>query len=203
MIFKEIIGYRLSKLREKQNLDIACVSKRTKLSLNNLEKWEKNLDVPNEKQLNKLADFYNVTTDYLYGEDRKTYQMRLNLTDPNETFVPNSVLSNKDKDLCCKLFNEINELKNKYSQNKNDDLFIEIANKEIEIEDLKLKHSKTRKMLFDIPYHEYDKNEILNIPRTELITMYPEQELLINNILDKSKEFVEKIIDYIDTLQKK
>ncbi len=62
-IFRE----RLLKLRKNMNLTIYDLENILKLSKSALHTWEKGISIPNAQAVIKLADYFNVTTDYLLG----------------------------------------------------------------------------------------------------------------------------------------
>ncbi len=58
---------RLKELREEKNLTQMQVSKGTGLSQNAIALWENGKRVPNANAVVALADFFEVTADYLLG----------------------------------------------------------------------------------------------------------------------------------------
>lgn len=61
------IGDTLKKLREAKGLSMAFVAKQLDLSLGAYQKYENNTRDVSTSTLNAIADFYNITTDYLLG----------------------------------------------------------------------------------------------------------------------------------------
>ena len=59
--------YRLKELRLQNKLSQIDVSKKTGIEYQNYNKYELNKNEPNIDTLKKLADFYNVSLDYLCG----------------------------------------------------------------------------------------------------------------------------------------
>lgn len=60
-------GQRLKHLRENNNLardDLAC---KLNISYSTISKYETNIRFPDQEMLVKIADLFNVTTDYLLG----------------------------------------------------------------------------------------------------------------------------------------
>lgn len=60
-------GQRLKALREKRELSQGELGKRFTLSQSTIAYYELNKKQPNQDTLNKMADFFEVTTDYLLG----------------------------------------------------------------------------------------------------------------------------------------
>lgn len=60
---------RLKKLADKQGLSINDVEEKVGLGKNTLYSWKKK--IPSGANLTKIADFFNVSTDYLLGRDTK------------------------------------------------------------------------------------------------------------------------------------
>lgn len=58
---------RLKKLADKQGLSINDIESKVGLGKNTLYSWKKK--IPSGTNLTKVADFFNVTTDYLLGRD--------------------------------------------------------------------------------------------------------------------------------------
>ena len=68
----ETLGERLKELREKRNLLQKEVAGELNILAQTYSRYENNLRDPNIEQLKRLAEYYNVSTDYLLGID-KTY----------------------------------------------------------------------------------------------------------------------------------
>lgn len=62
-------GYRIAELRESKNLSQSDLAKKLNMSQSTIAMWETNKRGLTDENLNKLADFFGVTTDYLL--DRK------------------------------------------------------------------------------------------------------------------------------------
>lgn len=60
-------GYRISELRENKRLSQSDLAKRLGMSQSTIAMWETNKRSLSDDQLNKLADFFGVTSDYLLG----------------------------------------------------------------------------------------------------------------------------------------
>ena len=63
----ETFGTRLKMLRERNNLTMHDVVSRTGISQSLLSNYENNLRNPTAKSIAKLAECFNVTTDYMLG----------------------------------------------------------------------------------------------------------------------------------------
>lgn len=63
------VGERLKELRKEHNYTLENVEGLTGIRKATLSKYENSHNSPNEININKLADFYDVTTDYIYGRD--------------------------------------------------------------------------------------------------------------------------------------
>lgn len=63
------LGHRLANLREKKGLSQAALAERLGMSQSSIAMWETNKRRVPDDALIKLADYYNVSTDYLYGRD--------------------------------------------------------------------------------------------------------------------------------------
>ena len=59
----------LKQLREQRNLSQAKLAEQLKIPKGTYVTYEYGTREPNIEMINKLADFYNVTTDYLLGRD--------------------------------------------------------------------------------------------------------------------------------------
>lgn len=68
------LGPTLKALRIKRGLSTHQLSKLTGISQSSISCYENNSKVPNAGVLLELADFYNVSTDFLLGRD-ETYKM--------------------------------------------------------------------------------------------------------------------------------
>lgn len=58
---------RLNELREERNLTQDDIAKAINTSRTNIGRWEKGLNEPASSYIIKLADFFEVSTDYLLG----------------------------------------------------------------------------------------------------------------------------------------
>lgn len=63
-----MLGTKLKQLRKSRGLTQDDIAIKFKLSRGSISNWEKNRRKPNIKQLEELANFYNVTLDYFADE---------------------------------------------------------------------------------------------------------------------------------------
>ena len=66
-----MLGLKLKELRKEKGLTQKQVAEILKVDSSTVRKWELSLREPNLSSLIKLADFFEVSTDYLLG--RKDY----------------------------------------------------------------------------------------------------------------------------------
>ncbi len=71
VVKKVTFGSRLAKLREKKNISRKELAKILGISYQTISKYETNKRNPDFNILIKLADFFDVTTDYLLGRPKK------------------------------------------------------------------------------------------------------------------------------------
>lgn len=63
------LGKRLAKLREKRNLDQAQLGEILNLSKSTISAYERDTRSPNPELIVSIAEYFNVTTDYLLRGD--------------------------------------------------------------------------------------------------------------------------------------
>ena len=94
---------RLKKLADKQGLSINDIESKVGLGKNTLYSWKKK--IPSGTNLTKVADFFNVTTDYLLGRDIQKNKTA-DLADDDVIFTyQGKPLSDEDKELIKRLMN--------------------------------------------------------------------------------------------------
>lgn len=64
---ENVLGSRISELRRKRNLTQADLADRLNMSTSSIAMWEVGKRDPDSEKLTELANFFNVTTDYLLG----------------------------------------------------------------------------------------------------------------------------------------
>ena len=72
VVFEMTIGSRISDLRKKMNLTQDGLANKIGISRAALSHYEKDRRDPDYETLVMLADFFEVSTDYLLGHDKKT-----------------------------------------------------------------------------------------------------------------------------------
>lgn len=63
----EIFAKRFKELRLEKHLNYIDLAKELKVSHTTISRWENQLRVPNIIELKKIAQYFNVTSDYLLG----------------------------------------------------------------------------------------------------------------------------------------
>ena len=69
---------RLAELRKKANISQASLAKKFKVTQHTVSRWETGDREPDNETLSKLADFFDVTIDYLLGRNT----LEINAIDP-------------------------------------------------------------------------------------------------------------------------
>lgn len=67
MDIKKIIGERIKKERLEKDLNQPELAKKLSVAKGTVSNWENGYRSPDSEMLSKLANFFNVTTDYLLG----------------------------------------------------------------------------------------------------------------------------------------
>lgn len=67
-----MLNERIRELRTKNNLSQATLGAKLNLTQQAIAKWEKGISEPDSENINKLADLFSVTTDYLLGKINST-----------------------------------------------------------------------------------------------------------------------------------
>lgn len=67
----DTLGSKLKKLREEKGFTLEYVATRLNTTKTSIGRYEKNDREPKSEMINSLADFYNVSTDYLLGRTDK------------------------------------------------------------------------------------------------------------------------------------
>lgn len=68
----EIFMKRMKELRHKKNISMDELAKILKVSKSRVNMWENNGSVPRSDVLVKIAEYYNVPTDYLLGNNNSS-----------------------------------------------------------------------------------------------------------------------------------
>jgi transcriptional regulator with XRE-family HTH domain len=110
------LGETLKKLREEKNLLQSDVAKFLKVTQKTISNYEKNERRPDPETLKKLADYFNVSTDFLLNRDSFVY------TPPSESQMDtlerffdyfHSLSDDEQKKAAQRIFNHVLEGDNK------------------------------------------------------------------------------------------
>lgn len=111
-----LFSQRLKELMEKRKISWTELCKTLNIGKNQQAYWRKNDSAPDGSTLVKLADFFDVTTDYLLGIEKqmdtvieRTGNVLTNSISesPSSTLIINQNLSKQEQDLI-ELFRELN-----------------------------------------------------------------------------------------------
>ena len=102
-----MIGERLKKLREKQNLTQEQVGKKIGVSASTIGMDEQNRRQCDNDTLKALANLYNVTVEYLVGNDNTTKSINNIVTDKQLAEKLSVIVENENAKV---LFDKIGEL---------------------------------------------------------------------------------------------
>lgn len=81
---------RLKELREERNLNQTDLAKHLNISQGTIGNWETNKRVPDVKMILKIADYFDVSVDYLLGktnERRKTVPNEKSLSEKQQEII--------------------------------------------------------------------------------------------------------------------
>jgi transcriptional regulator with XRE-family HTH domain len=106
--------YRIKKLRKENNLTLAELAKKTNLAPNTISQYENGKRHPSIKATNKLASFFNVSSQYLLGyESTKIHQLSSIETIEKylkeATFSENKLQDKKIKETLLSCFDLLND----------------------------------------------------------------------------------------------
>ncbi len=94
-------GKRLKQLREKKDLTQQELAEFLSINRDALAKWETDKAYPDLDMVRDIAEFYDVTTDYLIGKDDRTFETRV-----NEIIKSNKgVLDQKEQEFLLEMIN--------------------------------------------------------------------------------------------------
>lgn len=109
---KNILGKRIKKLREKNNLNQLEFSKILNISNTTLSQYEAGNRTPSDEIKEKVADYFNVSVDYLLGRTEKYSSEAQN----SKIYKSNSLdVSNLPEDAIKQIEDYIEFVKQKYS----------------------------------------------------------------------------------------
>ncbi len=104
------LGFRLRTLREKRNLTQVQLAEKLNITSQSLSQYELNKRTPDIEMINKLADFFDVSIDYLFG---RTYSKITSSHFTKETEWKYNILnevSDENKEGLKKLLNNTKDL---------------------------------------------------------------------------------------------
>lgn len=79
---------RLKELRSNKGISQAKLAKDLGVSVGAVGNWESGIRLPDAKTIQRIADYFNTTIDYLLGrEEKKTAQSELPLSDELEAIL--------------------------------------------------------------------------------------------------------------------
>lgn len=81
-MYKEVFAQKLKKAREETGYTQRQISEYTKISQSNIAKYESGKLEPNLEALGTLADFYEVSVDWLLGTKGTNWKQNSNPLDP-------------------------------------------------------------------------------------------------------------------------
>ena len=93
-----MLSNRLKELRHHKNISQAELAKHLDVAQQSVGKWEKDITRPSFEMLNKLADYFNVTTDILLGRSGKTTIPADPLTEDERATLPLLPLSEAERE---------------------------------------------------------------------------------------------------------
>ncbi|MDM8279679.1 helix-turn-helix transcriptional regulator [Ligilactobacillus agilis] len=96
------IGYRVSELRKQAGMSQFQLAKVLHIGQSTLAMYEKNKRKPSLEMLSAIADYFNVTTDYLLGRpEKQTESRQQTINEAIETAMANDgkELDQHDKDV--------------------------------------------------------------------------------------------------------
>ena len=98
MLPKELfsVGDRIRALRENANMTQAQIAKKFKLSRSAVNYWEMGLSVPTTQYILELAKVFNVSTDYILGQNETSTLSVAGLTDEQVTAVAHVIKCFRD-----------------------------------------------------------------------------------------------------------
>ncbi len=101
----------LTKLRNQRGISQKIVGEEIGITQQNLSRYEKNVLFIPADMLIRLADYYNVTTDYILGitDEKKAFQGKRRFTDKEQVMELYESLAPKKKKMIRQIMEEIKE----------------------------------------------------------------------------------------------
>lgn len=101
-----LLGLRIKELRKEKGLRQSELATTLHVSQQAVGSWETGRTVPGADTLNVLADYFNVTTDYLLGRPEKKEKQNVELTDDDIIMTyQGKELSDEDREIIKRLMN--------------------------------------------------------------------------------------------------
>lgn len=101
-----MLGNIIKELRKKKRMTQRDLAKAMKVSQQTVGAWETGRAIPGADTLSELADYFNVTTDYLLGKPDKKEKKSVELSDDDVIMTyQGKELSNEDKEIIRRLMN--------------------------------------------------------------------------------------------------
>lgn len=109
----DTLGSKLKKLREEKGFTLEYVANRLNTTKTSIGRYEKNVREPKSEIINSLADFYDVSTDYLLGRtDIKNIEKQNENNEESlevlEVFKDYKSLSEENKQIIIQLMKNLN-----------------------------------------------------------------------------------------------
>lgn len=99
-------GEIIAKLRNKNKISQSALANDLHIGQSTLAMYEKNKRKPNLEMLSAIADYFNVTTDYLLGRPEKKEKQNVELTDDDIIMTyQGKELSDEDREIIKRLMN--------------------------------------------------------------------------------------------------
>ena len=100
-------GEIIAKLRNKNKISQSALANDLHIGQSSLAMYEKNKRKPNLEMLSAIADYFNVTTDYLLGRpEKKKEKQNVELTDDDIIMTyQGKELSDEDREIIKRLMN--------------------------------------------------------------------------------------------------
>lgn len=102
-----MLGNNIKELRKLKRMTQKDLAEAMKVSQQTIGAWETERAVPGADTLNELADYFNVTTDYLLGRpEKKKEKQNVELTDDDIIMTyQGKELSDEDREIIKRLMN--------------------------------------------------------------------------------------------------
>lgn len=87
------LGFRIKELRKEKKITQRELALKLEIDNTTVSKWEADVYEPDANTLNKLADFFDVTTDYLLGrtDNPKGFETNMSFFGGPEKYTPDEI----------------------------------------------------------------------------------------------------------------